>query len=393
MANEINIRALILFLACFQGILFAILFFFRSAKREMLSDLLMGLFLIEGTLLILPYMLGFLGISIMWDELLFFPMNPGLLIGPTIYFYLVTLTNTDFKFQRKDLLHLLPFALYTIYHLAIYVQGKLFVQTWMAEVDLPYVATPLSLLTLISNYVYISFTIKYYYRYKKWVETEFSNPEDINFSWYRNYLFLIVSGITMSWVFTALNDLGFQLDYTQNWWEFFFIGIILYIVSISAYTRAQVIYLQFRPEEKIIPETNKSNLELAELREWKEKVSKLMKEEKAFLSPQLSLSQMAGQIGIPSPTLSQVINEGFGKNFNDFVNEFRVEEVKRLISDPSKAHLSLLGIAYESGFNSKATFNRTFKKFAGMTPSAFLSSRDSKKPENKRTFAPRLEVL
>lgn len=338
-------------------------------------------------------MLGFMGIDLMWDELLFFPTNPGLLIGPTVYFFILSLTNTDFRFKKKDLLHLLPFLLFALYRLSIYAQGQLYVQTWMAEVDLPYIAGPVSILTLISNYVYLFFSIRYYYRYKAWVETEFSNPEEINFTWYRNYLFLIASGITMSWVFTALNDFGFDLDYTQNWWEYFFIGIILYILSISAYTRSPVVYLRFQAKEKANHIQEAQGIESEQLTVWKGKIQQLMQAEKIYLNPQLSLSQMASQLEIPAQHLSQVIKEGFGKNFNEFINEFRVGEVKNLIMDPKKSHLSLLGIAYESGFNSKATFNRTFKKFTGMTPSAFHSKHDSKKPENKRTFAARIEVF
>lgn len=392
MDTPFNLYTTPLLFACVHGLIFAVLFFVRAGKRDQLSDFLTGLFILEGILLILPYMLGFMGIDIMWDELLFFPTNPGLLIGPTVYFFILSLTNTDFRFQKKDLFHLIPFLIYCLYRLSIYIQGAHYVQTWMAEIDLPYISGPVSVLTLLSNYMYLFFSIRYYYRYKKWVETEFSNPEEFNFSWYRNYLFLIACGITLSWVFTALNDLGFDLDYTQNWWEYFFMGIILYILSISAYTRSPVIYLHFQPDDKSNP-TVKQHIESTELSKGKEKILQVMRTEKVYLNPQLSLSQMASNLEIPPQYLSQMIKEGFGKNFNEFVNEFRVEEVKNLIENPKKAHLSLLGLAYESGFNSKATFNRTFKKFTGITPSAYQSQHDSKKPENKRTFAARIEVL
>ena len=76
--------------------------------------------------------------------------------------------------------------------------------------------------------------------------------------------------------------------------------------------------------------------------------------------------------------LSKVVNSGLDKNFNDFVNGYRVEAVKNKMSDPSTAHLTLLGIAYECGFNSKATFNRAFKKHAGVSPSAFLKASGGK---------------
>jgi len=69
--------------------------------------------------------------------------------------------------------------------------------------------------------------------------------------------------------------------------------------------------------------------------------------------------------------MSYLVNAGFGKNFNDFINSYRVEEVKRKVNDPATAHLSLLGVAFDCGFNSKATFNRAFKKLTGMAPWTF----------------------
>ena len=67
--------------------------------------------------------------------------------------------------------------------------------------------------------------------------------------------------------------------------------------------------------------------------------------------------------------LSRVINSGFGQNFNDYVNEYRVREAERRLRDPRFRHYTLLAVALESGFNSKSTFNRVFKKLRGATPS------------------------
>ncbi|WP_432326806.1 helix-turn-helix domain-containing protein [Mucilaginibacter sp. P25] len=72
--------------------------------------------------------------------------------------------------------------------------------------------------------------------------------------------------------------------------------------------------------------------------------------------------------------LSRIINVGMGKNFNDFINEFRVRETARKMRDPAHAHLTLLGIAYESGFNSQRTFNRVFKEMTGKTPAEYKNS-------------------
>ena len=87
-----------------------------------------------------------------------------------------------------------------------------------------------------------------------------------------------------------------------------------------------------------------------------------MLRQQPYLEPELTLSELAKQLNISTSKLSQTINNGLGKNFNDFINEYRVEAVKKMMLDEKKSNFSLLGIAQECGFNSKATFNRTFKK-------------------------------
>jgi AraC-like DNA-binding protein len=96
-----------------------------------------------------------------------------------------------------------------------------------------------------------------------------------------------------------------------------------------------------------------------------------MKTNKPHRNPEINIYQLADQLGVKKHHLSRIINEKAGMNFFDFINTFRVEEIKHNLADPSLAHLTLLGLALESGFNSKATFNAAFKKKTGLTPSEF----------------------
>ncbi|MAT53663.1 MAG: adenylate/guanylate cyclase domain-containing protein [Saprospirales bacterium] len=108
--------------------------------------------------------------------------------------------------------------------------------------------------------------------------------------------------------------------------------------------------------------------------ELKEKVSiakKIMEEEKPFLNPDLSLRDFSALLNLPVNYTSQLLNEGMDMNFSEFVNTYRLEHFKSLLADGSKAHLTLLALAYESGFNSKSVFNTFFKKRMGMTPRAY----------------------
>src|SRR5690554_6403850 len=104
------------------------------------------------------------------------------------------------------------------------------------------------------------------------------------------------------------------------------------------------------------------------------KVRKFIIANRPYLDSDLTLPKLAKDLNVTTHHLSQVINEMHGKNFFNFINKYRVAEVKRKIEDPKYKNYSLLGIAYESGFNSKSAFNRVFKSLTGKTPSQYWDS-------------------
>ncbi|NML65609.1 helix-turn-helix transcriptional regulator [Hymenobacter sp. RP-2-7] len=93
-----------------------------------------------------------------------------------------------------------------------------------------------------------------------------------------------------------------------------------------------------------------------------------MEAERPWLEPELTLAELALRLQAHPALLSKVINQGCRQNFNDFVNSYRVAEARRKLADPRYSHYSLVGVALESGFNSKSTFNRVFKKLTGQAP-------------------------
>lgn len=101
---------------------------------------------------------------------------------------------------------------------------------------------------------------------------------------------------------------------------------------------------------------------------WHTRLLALMQDQRPWLEPELTLPQLAQRLGIHANVLSRIINTGCGQNFNDFVNSYRVAEARRLLADPQFAHYSLVGVALASGFNSKSTFNRVFKKLTEQVP-------------------------
>jgi AraC-like DNA-binding protein len=104
----------------------------------------------------------------------------------------------------------------------------------------------------------------------------------------------------------------------------------------------------------------------------KEKIIYALETEKLFLNPELNLKDLAKSVGYPSAILSATINKNFGMNFRNLINSYRVEEVKKRIAAGNASHLSLLGIAFECGFNSEASFYRIFRNNTGKSPKDYI---------------------
>lgn len=121
-------------------------------------------------------------------------------------------------------------------------------------------------------------------------------------------------------------------------------------------------------------EGSKELLTASEAESLKLELEEYLHNESPFLNPDLSLRSLAAAINCHPNQLSWLLNKKFKKNFNSFINDFRIAYFKELVKSPSNSHISIIGLAYESGFNSKTVFNTYFKKTEGITPKAFLEA-------------------
>jgi AraC-like DNA-binding protein len=101
------------------------------------------------------------------------------------------------------------------------------------------------------------------------------------------------------------------------------------------------------------------------------KALKLMVDEKQFQNANLTLKSLSESLHVSPQILSQVINQKSARNFNGFVNAFRIEESKRLLHREEFKNQTIASIAFEVGFNSLSSFNTAFKKETGQTPMAY----------------------
>ena len=126
--------------------------------------------------------------------------------------------------------------------------------------------------------------------------------------------------------------------------------------------------IEFTPKKT----SNSYPFEKEELQEFVQQLETEMKTDKPFLNPELSLKKLAADISLHPNKLSWLLNNHFGKNFNDYVNKHRIKEFQQLAVAPENKNITLLGLAYDSGFNSKTVFNTFFKKETGMTPKQWV---------------------
>jgi AraC-like DNA-binding protein len=218
--------------------------------------------------------------------------------------------------------------------------------------------------------LYLAFSIQLFVGYRKKIRQFFSNTYKLELRWIQ--IFLVVYCFLFAYgAGTDLIDaLITELSYVHRWWVHFFSAIAVVLFGIKAYfTDLTTLHdLTFEVGE-VVTEGEQSIVR--DYSKDKEKLARFIETDKAYLQPDFTLKELAAGVGKSIHDTSEIINSGFGCNFNEFVNRYRVEEVKSRMLDPANDHLSMLAIAYDSGFNSKASFNRIFKQMTGLSPSQF----------------------
>ncbi len=379
-------KSSLLLIFFFHGTLFSILAFKNGAKFSRISSKWLGLLLLLGTLYFTPHMLGYAG----WysrrltREILFFvPFMQVLLIGPVVYFYVKSLLLQDFKLTKKDLLHFVPSLLYLLYSLIVFITDKLILDEFYFYADGrdKDLSTWYQTAGLISMMFYLVLSLNMYFTYRKNIFETLSYAESVLFQWVRNFMLAFLGLLGLRILFFLLHPEWGAFG-SQFWYYLCFAGIMVFI-AISGYIHAE---RQTVLENSLVRESNFGNPEilsnetvektepLPNLGIWKERIDNLIVEKELYKNPRLTLSNVAQELDTTTKMISSIVNSGHDKNFNDYINSYRVEAVITSLKNGDPAVMSMLGIALEAGFNSKATFNRAFKKHTGNTPKSFLNS-------------------
>ena len=175
----------------------------------------------------------------------------------------------------------------------------------------------------------------------------------------------------MVWLVSeCLTVVGFDRpDFVTYGYVWISMTFIIYALGFFAVTQPELFKVSMTTEKYQNSRLTKEHVE-----EQTSRLNKIMKEEDLYKNPKLSRQDLEEKLNMNSVDLSRIINEGFGKNFFDFVNSYRISEFEKLVHSGQFENYTLLAIAKEAGFNSKTTFNAAFKKQTGTTPKLFLEN-------------------
>ncbi len=304
--------------------------------------------------------------SLLLSKLLFVGDFVIFFYGPLLYLYFLRLFNVPPTIRIPLWLHFVPLGIFAVMILPFVFFDRAEFITYSRSMESAFVA--LEAFAILLNAVYLVVNIRLVQSFRR-------ISMDISSEMPRLRFYLVLLGITtmgvffwsVSFLLRFVGPEGMQgyLGYQLVW-----IGLSAFIVGLGWYTLRFPESFQLPKKEEVRPVA--ASLENAAA--LKERLERIMTEQRPYLQPKLTLPELSSIAGMPVHLLSKVINDAFGMNFFEFVNAYRVEEFKRIATPAALSQRTLLALALDAGFNSKTTFNAAFKRITDMTPREYIAS-------------------
>lgn len=365
---EQSLISLLSFLITFQ-LLFIGIFLITHRKGNRRNNMLLGIIFILIAWNMGELTLQINSVSVKWRFLQYIDDGFFLVYGPLFYLYGHGVIFKDFKLSRKDALHLIPYLLFTIFLGYFRNLTPSSISEEIINTDLPWQFYLISTFMYVHLFVYLGLTYHSLSKYRKIIKSKYSQIDQINLSWMSFSLstFGLLAFVSLIQNFIAL---------TENILAFM-VTLIILLIFIFYFVNRVILKALRQPEifagiaQNETTKYQGSNLTPIQIEDYKNQILIFLRTEKPFLNPQVSITDLSKELSISSKHLSQVINQSFGKNFFDFINSYRIQEVQRILKESVDEKLIVLEAMYQSGFNSKSSFNTAFKKETGQTPSEF----------------------
>jgi|SRR5580658_1253316 AraC-like DNA-binding protein len=379
--------SLTLLFGAVQGIVVLSLLLF--ARRNRIPNLLLAGLLGVTVLRILPFIAGYAGLYDQYPWLSFAPYNIGLAFGPLVYLYVATLTRDSLP--RYWWVNLSPAVLEFSYYCVLFVQPVSFKNYWDGAVQRSWASHLEQTLTLLSAAVYLVLSGRRYRAYQQWLANNVSFREEFRILWVRNFL-VAFSLLLLIWFGFAGYDRAVRpLNYFEEFPLYIAFTLFVYYLGLEGWRHSgdsfphessraadhedderavsatpEIPSGEFSSPDKLPSATSPNWQDMG--RRWLDQ----MKQRELWRDPDLTLASLARELGTNTSYLSKALNEGIGQNFNECINRLRVQAIEATLQQGGERR-DLLSIALETGFRSKASFNRAFKAYTGQTPTEYRS--------------------
>lgn len=350
-----------LLICALQGLLLAGLLL--SAHRNTAANRCLALLIVAVAALMTPYIIGYAGFYDKWPWLSFAPLSYTLAFGPLLYLYTATLIGLQ---PARVWPHFVPVSVQFVAYAAVFPLPLPIKNWWNTIVHAPIIDPAFDIAALSSIAVYSAAAYHRYRAYRAWLEENRTDGVDFEPSWIRNFIVaLAVIGLVWSG-FMIAKWANPARDYFDQFPLYVGFSVLVLYLGIGGWRHSET---QFPAADAPAPvdlvESAVPGRDwAAQGRIWLVRIDA----EQLWRDPALTLAGLARILGTNTTYLSRGLGAAAGENFNSIINRRRVAEMQRLLTMPAEKR-DLLTLAFDVGFNSKASFNRAFLDLAGMSPS------------------------
>jgi AraC-like DNA-binding protein len=376
---DIILLKILFYILCFQ-FLFVSLFLFQNKKGKALSNKLLAIVFFMISVVIFNLYLIVFRIEINMPQLLFIDDTFMFAYGPFLYLFTQSVLFKNYGVQKKHLIHFFPFIISLCVLIAIitFVDTESFSQTTnqIKNLQIPIFIRIGGTLMLVHVFYYLFKSKQEIKKVIGKVKSLYSTFNQDNFKLLKFILNSFIVLFSLSLILSILPFVGIKSGLLialllMILFMFYFINsVLMKMLNQSSSGSGAITLTNFIEKEKYAG----SSLSQTDLKTFMNKLRTHMKENERFLDSELSINDLSIELDIPSKVLSQVINEGYTCNFFDFVNKFRIDVAKSIFANQADKGLTIQEVMYDSGFNSKSSFNTAFKKFTNLTPTQFKNT-------------------
>jgi AraC-like DNA-binding protein len=381
---------ILLNITCVSFFLLAFIAFFNPLKVNVIANKWFGIFLFSAGSAVLDIIIYEAKAIDSYRQLIAFNELSRFAMMPALYLSVLHYTSVDKVLRKTEYLHFLPFLIFFVCTASfVFKAGGLIFNPDVFPAFFK-MALEIFIKLAIPAQLVVYWLLSYYKlrRHQKNIQLVTSNTDPVSLNWLGLLLFGVLFMIMIS-IADRLSGNQFLKSFSPLGYltgTLFLAYFLLTQKEIYPYeaTELEGISTIINPGQKAAatkPRFSEDTLILLKTR-----VVNLMGNERLFLDNELGLPELAKEMAISPHDLSYLLNEGFGVNFFQFINSYRVNEAKQLMLSDKYRHLNILGIAYNAGFNSKTTFNTAFKKETGLSPSQFIQQ-----AKNSATSVPSLQ--